>query len=142
MNIGNSDWDSFQANDQEYDKTVWELSVSFEETYIAMIKAIRALAYPNYATSTIDSNRYVYSPRSTSVGIPIFVMRPFRGQLEQATHAVVERLRKEGDKNLFWLDTSGWLNTEIHFDGRQEDQDFFLDGFAQPSDHLEKLTAF
>lgn len=55
-------------------------------------------------------------------------MRPFRGQLEQATHAVVDRLRMEGDKSLFWLDTSGWLNTEVHFDGRREDQDFFLDG--------------
>jgi len=141
MNIGNSDWDSFQANNQEYNKTVWELSVSFEETYIAMIKAIRALAYPNYSTTTIDSSRYVYSPRTTSAGIPIFVMRPFRGQLEQATHAVVERLRKEGDKNLFWLDTSGWLNTEIHFDGPQEDQDFFLDGSSLPPDTFAKLTA-
>jgi len=140
MNIGNSDWNSFQANNQEYNKTLWELSVTFEETYIAMIKAIRALAYPNYSTTTIDSSRYVYSPRSTSIGIPIFVMRPFRGQLEQATHAVVERLRKEGDKNLFWLDTSGWLNTEIHFDGQTEDQDFFLDGFSPPPDMAQEAN--
>lgn len=64
----------------------------------------------------------------TGAEIPIFIMRPFRGQLEQATHTVVDRLRTEGDKNLFWLDTSGWLNTEIDFDGWPEDQDFFLDG--------------
>ena len=130
MNTGNSDWESFQAHNQEYNKTVWELSVSFEETYIAMIQAIRKLAYPKYSTPTVDSSRYVYSPQ-TGAGIPIFIVRPFRGQLEQATHTVVDRLRRDGDKNLFWLDTSGWLNTEIHFDGRPEDQDFFLDGCSQ-----------
>lgn len=128
MNIGNSDWDSFQTHNQQYNKTVWELSVSFEETYIAMIKSIRTLAYPTYSTATIEASRYVYSPQSAGAGIPIFIMRPFRGQLEQATHSVVDRLRKEGDKTLFWVDTNGWLNTEIHFDGRAEDQDFFLDG--------------
>jgi hypothetical protein len=96
MNIGNSDWDSFQIHNQQYNKTVWELSVSFEETYIAMIKAIRTLAYPKYLTATIEASRYVYSPQSAAAGIPIFIMRPFRGQLEQATHAVVDRLRKEG----------------------------------------------
>jgi hypothetical protein len=128
MNIGNSDWDSFQAHTKEYNKTLSEFSVNFEQTYIAMIKAIRTLAYPRYSTTTIDSSRYAYSPQNSGAGIPIFIMRPFRGQLEQATHAVVDRLRMEGDKSLFWLDTSGWLNTEVHFDGRREDQDFFLDG--------------
>ena len=131
MNIGNSDWDSFQAHTQEYNKTLSEFSVNFEQTYIAMIKAIRTLAYPRYSTTTIDSSDDVYSPQNAGAGIPIFIMRPFRGQLEQATHAVVDRLRMEGDKSLFWLDTSGWLNTEVHFDGRQEDQDFFLDGNSQ-----------
>ncbi|KUJ23323.1 uncharacterized protein LY89DRAFT_755212 [Mollisia scopiformis] len=125
MNIGNSDWDSFQSHYQEYNKTLWELSVVFEETYISMIKAIRTLAYPKYSTS-IDS-RYTYTARNAAVGIPIFIMRPFRGQLEQATHSVVDRLQKEGDKAIFWLDTSGWLNTEVDFQGRAEDQDFFLD---------------
>jgi hypothetical protein len=131
MNIGNSDWDSFQAHTQEYNKTLSEFSVSFEQTYIAMIKAIRTLAYPRYSTTTIDSSHDVYSPQNAGAEIPIFIMRPFRGQLEQATHAIVDRLRMEGDKSLFWLDTSGWLNTEVHFDGRQEDQDFFLDCNSQ-----------
>lgn len=131
MNIGNSDWDSFQTHNEEYNKTVWELSVSFEETYIAMIKAIRTLAYPKYTTAAVESSRYVYSPQSAGAGIPIFIMRPFRGQLEQATHSVVDRLRKDGDKAIFWLDTSGWLNTGVLFDGRPEDQDFFLDGHSR-----------
>lgn len=37
-------------------------------------------------------------------------MRPFRGQLEQATQNVVAKLRADGDKAVFWLDTSGWLD--------------------------------
>ncbi|PVH89051.1 hypothetical protein DL98DRAFT_544096 [Cadophora sp. DSE1049] len=127
MNIGSSDWDSFQTHTQEYNKTLWELSVNFEETYITMIQAIRTLAYPKYSAATMDSSRYIYSAQNAAAGVPIFIMRPFRGQLEQATHAVVDRLRKGGDKSVFWLDTSGWLNTEVDFDGRPEDQDFFLD---------------
>jgi hypothetical protein len=110
---------------------MWELSVLFEETYVAMIKAVRTLAYPKYS-SNMDSSRYSYTPKSAGAGIPIFVMRPLRGQLEQPTHAVVDRLRKEGDKSVFWLDTSGWLNTEVDFEGRAEDQDFFLDGRKHP----------
>jgi hypothetical protein len=130
MNIGNSDWESFQAHNEEYNKTVWELSVDFEETYIAMIQAIRTLAYMKSSMPTVDSARYAYSPQ-TDVGIPIFIMSPFRGRFEQETHRVVDRLRRNGDKNLFWLDTSRWLNTEIQFDGQAEDQDFFLDGYSQ-----------
>ncbi|KAH7336059.1 hypothetical protein BKA65DRAFT_458560 [Rhexocercosporidium sp. MPI-PUGE-AT-0058] len=127
MNIGSSDWDSFQTHTQEYNKTLWELSVIFEETYVTMIQAIRTLAYPKYSAATMDASRYIYSAQNAAAGVPIFIMRPFRGQLEQATHAVVDRLRKDGDKSVFWLDTSGWLNTEVDFDGRAEDQDFFLD---------------
>lgn len=109
MNIGNSDWDSFQKYNQRYNKTMWELSIDFETTYISLLKAIRTLAY-----ATTD--------------IPIFVMRPLRGQLEQATHTVVERMRNGGDNAIFWLDTSGWLKTEVHFDKTTDNQDFFLDG--------------
>ena len=139
MNIGNSDWDSFQTHHQDYNKTIWELTGNFEETYISLIKAIRTLSYPKYSTSHVESSRYVYSPQIAAAGIPIFIMRPFLGQLEQATRSVVDRLRKEGDKAVFWLDTSGWLNTEVQFDGQVEDQDFFLDGIYQPS-HGELRT--
>jgi hypothetical protein len=64
--------------------------------------------------------------------VPIFVMRPFRGQLEGATHAVVERLRMDGDNAVFWLDTSGWLDTEIDFQGNAANQDFFLNDNTHP----------
>lgn len=107
--------------------TTWELSVLFEETYVSLIKAIRTLAYPKYSGTMAEVSQYDY-PQHRAVDIPIFVMRPFRGQLEQATHSVVDRLQFEGDKSIFWLDTSGWLNTDINFDERSEDQDFFLDG--------------
>lgn len=130
MNIGSSDWDSFQTYSQEYNKTLWELGAVFEETYISMIKAIRALAYPKYMSSAVDSARYSYAAQGTGSNIPIFVMRPFRGQLEQATHAVVDRLQKDGDGLVFWLDTSGWLNTDVDLQGSPEDQDFFLDGIT------------
>lgn len=109
------------------------MSVVFEETYISMIRAIRTLAYPTYSSATVDVSRYTYTGRNAAAGVPIFVMRPVRGQLQEATHSVVDRLQKEGDKAIFWLDTSGWLNTEVDFEGRAEDQDFFLDGMLSRS---------
>jgi hypothetical protein len=131
MNIGNSDWHSFQNYNDEYNKTTWELSVSFEETYISMIKAIRMLAYPRPSDSFIDY-RYTRSSSSqrSTADVPIFIMRPFRGQLDHATYSVVERLRKDGDRAVFWIDTSGWALTEVDLNGRVEDQDFFLDGMC------------
>ncbi|RAL59150.1 hypothetical protein DID88_006706 [Monilinia fructigena] len=126
LNIGNADWDSFRIYNEEYNLTTWELSVLFEDTYVSLIKAIRTLAYPRYHSTVAEAAQYDY-PQYRAVDIPIFVMRPFRGQLEQATHSVVDRLQFEGDKSVFWLDTSGWLNTDIDFEGRPEDQDFFLD---------------
>ena len=52
-------------------------------------------------------------PSTAPASIPIFVMRPLRGQLEQATQNAVTKLRADGDKAVFWLDTSGWLNPNI-----------------------------
>ena len=121
---------------EKYNKTIWELSVLFEDTYVSLIKAVRTLAYPKYSSSLLDTRYSTYSPSD----IPIFVMRPFRGQLEQATHSVVDRLQNEGDKSTFWLDTSGWLNTDIDFERRPEDQDFFLDGMCCFRMKLQALT--
>jgi hypothetical protein len=104
MNIGHADWESFQTYGDKYKMSLWvdislqhttpliltrfhrfELSTAFEDSYISMIKAIRTIAYP------------------TTPSIPIFIMRPFRGQLEEATRSVVERLRFGGDKAVFVL---------------------------------------
>lgn len=126
MNLGNTDWQSFQMHGDEYNKTIWNMTVEFEDTYVTLIKAIRALAYPEMPTM-VDRGVSGQIQQQHRGPLPIFVMRPFRGQLEQATLSVVNRLRLEGDKFVFWLDTSGWLNTEIDFQGHVEDQDFFLD---------------
>lgn len=133
MNVGSSDWDSFQIHNEEYNKTNWELSIIFEDTYISLIKAIRELAYPKYTTGAREFSRDTYSRQIAAAELPIFIMRPLRGQLEQATHSVVDRLRADGDNNVFWLDTSGWLNTDVDFDGWPENRDFFFDGtYASP----------
>lgn len=133
MNLGNSDWESFQTYSQEYNKSIWDLSVAFEDTYVSLIQRIRRLAYPAYSATAVDFLKADSSPQ-TAGGVPIFVMRPLRGQLEGATHAVVERLQKDGDKSVFWLDTSGWLDTDVNFEGSAENQDFFLDGCVSPPD--------
>jgi hypothetical protein len=134
MNIGNADLDSFQMHCEEYNKTIWELSMAFEDTYISLIRAIRTLAYSKYSSSVTDSSQ------SAAAALPIFVMKPFRGQLERETHSVVDRLRLEGDSSVFWLDTSGWLNTDIDSDISAEDQDFFLDGNPSSSILYSYLT--
>ena len=67
---------------------------------------------------------------SAPAAIPIFIMRPFRGQLEHATQGAVNRLRADGDKSVFWLDTSGWLEVT---DDASTTQDFFLDESVVPS---------
>jgi hypothetical protein len=53
-------------------------------------------------------------------------MSPLQGQLEQATRSVVNKLRTDGDESIFWLNTSGWLNKDVEFEGGEEG-DFFLD---------------
>jgi hypothetical protein len=95
--------------------------VLFEDTYASLIRTIRSLAYPKYSSVT-------NAPQSGAAGLPIFIMRPFHGRLDQVTRSVVNRLRLEGDSPVYWLDTSGWLNTDVDFEGPPDDQDFFLDG--------------
>lgn len=59
-------------------------------------------------------------------------MRPLRGQLEQATQNAVAKIRADGDKAVFWLDTSGWLDPNSIRD-QDGDGDFFLDDNVVPS---------
>lgn len=96
-----------------------------------MIKAIRGLAYPKHP-NIVQSERAGTPgivPGAGPATIPIFVMRPLRGQLEQATQNIVSRLRADGDKSVFWLDTSGWLDPDV----TSEDlADFFLDETVTP----------
>ena len=109
MNLGTSDAISFEAHDSEYNKSGWDLAESFEDTYVSLVRAIRRLAYPKHPailySGRIGSSGVV--PTGTPASIPIFIMRPLRGQLEHATQGVVNRLRADGDNAVFWLDTSG-----------------------------------
>ncbi|KAI9716817.1 MAG: hypothetical protein M1812_005157 [Candelaria pacifica] len=125
INVGASDHYSFDKYLSEYNEPAWNLSERFEDTYVSLIKAIRELAYPKHPAAMSGDN--AYAPSTAPASIPIFVMRPLRGQLEHATQGVVNRLRADGDKSVFWLDTSGWLETDATI---SEDQDFFLDESA------------
>jgi len=93
---------------------------------VSLIKAVRTLAYPKHP-NIVQSERSGTPgmiPNSAPATIPIFVMRPLRGQLEQATQNVVARLRADGDKSVFWLDTSGWLDLDPE---AEDNANFFLD---------------
>ncbi len=131
MNLGGSDDKSFNDHESEYNKTLWELSESFETTYVSLIKAIRGLAYPKHP-SILQSERIGSAGIVASIVpavIPIFVMRPLRGELEQATQNAVAKLRADGDKAVFWLDTSGWLDASVD---DLEGPDFFYDSTGIP----------
>ncbi|KAL8814489.1 MAG: hypothetical protein Q9223_006295 [Gallowayella weberi] len=136
LNLGNSDNVSFDQHADEYNKTAWDLAERFENTYVSFIKAIRTLAYPKHP-STIQSERSGYStyvPNWVPASIPIFVMRPLRGELEHATQNIVNRVRTAGDKYVFWLDTSGWLDPNPSLEGAAvANQDFYLDENVIPS---------
>lgn len=112
MNIGGSDAASFEQYASVYNRSAVELSGRFENAYVSLIKAIRSQAYPQHPSiaNTHRSGHSAYVSNKPSIFIPIFVLRPLRGQLEHVTHSVVARLRADGDKAIFWLDTSGWLD--------------------------------
>jgi len=103
------------AHASEYDRPFISLYGDFEASLISLIKAVRAIAYPTHP-ATIEMLRLgveSFAEDNAPATIPIFVMRPLRGELEHASQNVVRRLREEGDRSVFWVDTSGWLD----FDG-------------------------
>lgn len=81
-----------------------ELAVAFEVQYPAS-------DYLGYDGSDGDGINGIDEDDEPFGGplIPIFVMRPFGSEMERSALEVVRRLRKDGDKNVFWIDTSGWL---------------------------------
>jgi len=54
---------------------------------------------------------------SACATLPIFVMRPLDGQLQHSMQTVVQTLRADGDKAVFWIDTSGWLDSPEDIEG-------------------------
>jgi hypothetical protein len=96
-----------------------------------LIKSMRRLAYPRHP-ARIHKGRLdgTYGANSNApASIPIFILRPLRGQLEHSTQSVVNRLRADGDKGVFWIDTSGWLEQG---DGVSNTMDYFLDNSTSP----------
>ncbi|KAK4695020.1 hypothetical protein P7C71_g2657, partial [Lecanoromycetidae sp. Uapishka_2] len=132
LNIGSSDDASFHTYESDYNKTLWDLSEKFETTCISLVKAVRNLAYPKHP-SIVQSERSGTPgivPSTTPASIPVFVMRPLRGELEQATQNAVAKLREDGDKAVFWLDTTGWLDPDTE---NSEIPDFFIDETVTPA---------
>ncbi|KAL8707985.1 MAG: hypothetical protein Q9220_007065 [cf. Caloplaca sp. 1 TL-2023] len=135
LNLGNSDQASFDLYASDYNQSAWDLAERFEATYLSLIKAIRTLAYPKHPATIISerSGYKTYIPNSVPASIPIFVMRPLRGELEHSTQNIVTRLRAAGDKYVYWLDTSGWLDPNMSQDSEQmHNDDFYLDKRVQP----------
>ena len=125
FNLGAADMNSFQQHYDKYDTNWMHLTSWFEDSYITLIQSIRNLAYSAGEIELEGVSRYSSQPKSSNM--PIFIMRPFRGQLEGQTRSVVDRLQQQGDNSVFWVDTSGWFDTDVDFDKRPEDQHFFLD---------------
>ncbi len=133
FNVGGSDDLSFSNHLLDYNQTAWDLVERFEATYVSLVKGIRRLAYPKHP-AILQSEHSGYPgaiPPNTPAAIPIFVLRPLRGQLEQATQNVVAKLRADGDKSVFWLDTSGWLDPDPNSDENGQG-DFSLDDAFDP----------
>ena len=85
---------------------------AFVTSYVALIRQIRQVAYPLHPSSrhqyTLDGDGYTFNSAPST--LPIFVLRPLDGSLEQATLSVVEQMQKDGDKSVYWIDTTGWLS--------------------------------
>lgn len=138
INLGNADKASFDLYASEYNKTAWDLAERFENTYVSFVKAIRTLAYPKHP-AIIQSERSgyrAYIPNFVPASVPIFIMRPLRGELEHSTQNIVNRLRADGDKAVFWLDTSGWLDPRPSSSSSPEqernNEDFYTDDRIEP----------
>ncbi|MCJ1311269.1 hypothetical protein MMC25_004940 [Agyrium rufum] len=131
LNLGMSDSVSFDNHANEYNQTAWEFSEAFEEAYVSLVHGIRRLAYPKHPSLIYHEKKgdKSYISHMVPAAIPIFIMRPLRGQMEHATQGAVNRLRADGDKSVFWIDTSGWLEVS---DDPATAQDFFYDQTTLP----------
>lgn len=105
----------------------------FEDAYVKFVQAIRRAAYPLHPAALHDfsSNADGFVYNSAPATIPIFVVNPYSGELSHSTQRVVEKLQSEGDKAVFWLDTSGWFSPE--------DFDVDIHGFV-PDEETRQLN--
>ena len=89
---------------------------------MALIKTIRQQAYPDSTATMYDdpAPTYQHDDNSAYASMPIFVMRPLGGGMEHSIQAVVQKIRADGDKAVFWVDTSGWLDSGDDFDDARQ----------------------
>ncbi|KAK9449651.1 uncharacterized protein V1518DRAFT_414291 [Limtongia smithiae] len=64
--------------------------------------------------------------KKTHKRTPIVVLRPFDGELEQESQAVVQRLRQRGDRKVHWVDTSFWSSPADAPEDREQKRAVFL----------------
>ena len=90
-----------------------DLRREFEDTYVKFVQSIRRAAYPLHPAAVHDysSNADGFVYNSAPATIPIFVISPFTGEMHHSTQKIVGKLQSEGDKAVFWLDTSGWFSS-------------------------------
>ncbi|KAG8528740.1 uncharacterized protein KY384_006427 [Bacidia gigantensis] len=132
INLGESDHFSFKRYQAEYNQTMWQLSESFENTYISLVQGIRRLGYERHPAIVL-SERLGFPgviPHNVPASVPIFIMRPLTGRLEHATQNIVNRLRAHGDRSVFWVDTSGWLDSDVT---HEVAGDLYLDESLDPA---------
>lgn len=104
-----------------------DLRRQFEDSYLDFIRAVRRAAYPLHPAALHDysSNADGFVYNSAPATIPIFVISPVSGEMSQSSQRVVARLHSEGDKAVFWLDTSGWFSATdfaVDVDGRSSNE--------------------
>ena len=84
----------------------------FEHKYVSLVQDIRK-AYPSHPADLSDyqaaGDGFVYN--SAPAMIPILVVAPLNGELHQSTQRVVQNLQEQGDRAVFWIDSSGWVST-------------------------------
>lgn len=103
-----------------------DISDRFVKAYVKFVKSVRRIQYhtPRHSIPNqhpFFTNGYAYN--SAPPTIPVFILRPFTGDMEHESQLVVQRLHKEGDRSVIWVDTTGWLDVPQH--GRNTDNEDF-----------------
>ncbi|KAL9105804.1 MAG: hypothetical protein Q9227_009060 [Pyrenula ochraceoflavens] len=127
---------------------------AFEKAYMDLIHSIRRSAYPVHPQAIYGrygALEYGYIYNSAPATIPIMILRPFlSNMLSTPSLSVVQKLQSEGDRSIFWVDTSGWLDepSESAMRAQSSTGDFiFIPNDGEPQYQLtevanRKVTAF
>ena len=120
-----------------------DLSDHFVDHYVDFIKSVRRTHHQTSAHDSPGQTHFAdgYTYNSGPPTTPIFILRPFTGEMEYESQLVVQRLQRDGDFAVFWVDTTGWLDDQSD-DPNASKEDFnpsLQIGQGTPS---RSLTAF